>query len=96
METQTTLELIYLSTPDCRVCQTLRLQVEALVQSQPPWTFTYVNLDREPLMKGRWLVFTVPTLILVIDGREVRRFSRYIHLDELGRALQRYAALIDG
>ncbi|MFQ6614468.1 MAG: thioredoxin family protein [Fidelibacterota bacterium] len=94
-KTSDTLELLYLSTPGCRVCQALRPQVESLVNATPPWTFAYVNLEAEPAQKGRWLVFAVPTLILLVNGTEVRRFSRFIHLDELSGFLQRYTAAVD-
>jgi len=87
------LNLLYLSTTECRVCQTLRPQVEALVKDHPPWSFTYVDLNQDPAARGQWLVFTVPTVLVLVDGKEVRRFSRYLHLEELAVIMERYRAI---
>jgi len=91
----TKLELLYLSTPDCNVCKVLRPKVEAMISEHPPWTFTYVNLNESPAYRGKWMVFTVPTILLLADGKEMNRFSRYIHLDELTLAVERIQSLSD-
>jgi len=88
-----TLTLLYFSTPACNVCQVLRPKVEALLQEEPPWFFQYVNSEESPELAGQHLVFTVPTLLLMAEGREVARYSRHFGMGELETPVRRYAQL---
>ena len=81
--------LLYCSTPECQVCRSLRPRVETLLQNYPDIHFLYLNINDYPLIRGQYLVFTVPTLILFIHGKELKRFSRFFSLDELKEFLER-------
>lgn len=81
--------LLYCSFPDCQVCKTLRPKVENLLISYPAVNFLYLNIEEYPMIKGQYLVFTVPTLIVFVLGKEVKRFSRFFSLDELKEILER-------
>lgn len=87
------LTLLYFSTPSCNVCKVLRPKVEALLEEHPPWHFEYINSEEAPAIAGQYLVFTVPTLLLMAEEREVTRFSRHFGMHELEAAVQRYAEL---
>ena len=88
------LSVLYFSTPSCSVCQVLRPKVEALIQANPPWHFQYVNTEESMTLAGQHLIFAVPTLLLMAEGREVSRLSRHFGLHELEAGLTRYAQLI--
>lgn len=45
--------------------------------------FLYVDVHLHPVLKGQYLVFTVPTLILFREGKELKRYSRHFSLGEL-------------
>lgn len=89
------LTLLYFSTPTCNVCKVLRPKVEALLAETPPWHFEYVNTEASPEIAGQHLVFTVPTLLLMADGREVARLSRHFGMHELEAPVRRYAELFN-
>lgn len=44
---------------------------------------------------GQYTVFAVPTLLLMVEGREVARFSRHFSMQELEAPIRRYAKLIN-
>ena len=63
--------LLYFSTPTCNVCKVLKPRVEALLKEVPPWYFQYVNTEESMEIAGQRLIFAVPTLLLMADGREI-------------------------
>jgi len=89
------LTLLYFSTPTCNVCKVLRPQVEALLQEQPPWYFQYMNTEASMEIAGQHLIFAVPTLLLMAEGREIARLSRHFGMHELEQPIRRYAELFN-
>jgi len=88
------LTLVYFSTPTCGVCRVLRPKVEALIEEVPPWYFQYVNTEDAAEIAGQHLIFTVPTILLMAEGKEVSRLSRHFGLHDLEQPIRRYAELI--
>lgn len=88
--------LLYFSTPSCGVCQVLRPQVEQLVLEEPPWKFQYINTEESMEIAGQHLVFAVPTLLLMAEGREIARYSRHFGMRDLELPMRRYAELFNG
>ena len=74
--------LAYLSFPECGVCQVLRPKVEALLEKYDAFEFLYVDIHKYPQISGQRLVFTVPTILVMQNGREVKRYSRHFALQE--------------
>jgi thioredoxin 1 len=81
--------LAYFSFPECQVCKILRPRVENLLKEYPGFEFLYVDVNQEPQLKGQYLAFTVPVIILFQEGKEIKRFGRYLSLQELSTFLQR-------
>jgi len=89
------LTLLYFSTPTCNVCKVLRPRVEALLKEEPPWHFQYMNTEESMEIAGQHLIFAVPTLLLMADGREISRLSRHFGMHELEQPVKRYAELFN-
>jgi hypothetical protein len=47
----------------------------------------------EPLIAGRFLVYSGPTVLLLMDGKEVYRGSQFIDLEELEFNINRFSVL---
>ena len=92
---ESNLLLTYFSQPVCTVCKTLRPKVEALVAKYPATDFQYINTQIYPGLRGQYLVFAVPTILLFHQGREVKRWSRYLSVEEIRYELNRYQQLTD-
>jgi thioredoxin 1 len=75
--------LVYFSTPACAVCKVLRPKVEELLGAYPDVDFLYIDTVQYPAAAAQHLVFTVPTLLLLGKGRELRRFGRTLSMDDL-------------
>lgn len=91
---QLELALVYCSTPTCNVCKVLRPKVEALVREMDDWNFIYIDSTQSPEFAGQHLIFTGPTLLLFVQGKEVHRFSRHFGLDNLRTEMERFQEII--
>ena len=58
-------------------------------------TSFYTDITEEPLIAGQFLVYSGPTVLLLMDGKEVYRGSQFIDLEELGYNINRYIELLD-
>ncbi|GAB6043342.1 hypothetical protein JCM17961_40200 [Endothiovibrio diazotrophicus] len=84
----------WFSGPDCNVCHALRPKVEALLAEEfPRVPLAAVDCDRARDLAAQLGVFTIPTAVIWIDGREAQRFARNFSPGELRAALARPYAL---
>ena len=79
--------LFYIKAPDCGVCNVMLDKVEHLADSYPSLCSFYTDIREEPLIAGRFLVYSGPTVLLLMDGKEIYRASQFINLEELGQMI---------
>jgi thioredoxin-like negative regulator of GroEL len=85
--------LVYFSRPDCSVCTAIRPKVEALVARFSTLEAFSVDLDKMPHLAGGYSVFTIPAILVYVDGAESIREARYVSMDELLQRLERLHAI---
>lgn len=83
----------YFSRPDCGVCTALKPKVNDMVAELPDAEAYYVNLDEIPEAAGEYSIFTIPGIVLFVDGRETIREARYVSADNLESQMQRLHSL---
>ncbi|MCF6271385.1 MAG: thioredoxin family protein [Melioribacteraceae bacterium] len=80
----------YFSTPQCNVCKVLKPKLKELVATNfPEMKFAYVNTIEAQKMAAQNQVFTVPTILFHLDGKECIRKSRNVNLKVLAEELKR-------
>lgn len=79
--------LFYIKAPDCGVCNVMLNKVERVADNHPQLVSFYTDITEEPFIAGRFLVFSGPTVLLLLDGKEVYRGSQFIDLEELERRI---------
>jgi len=84
----------YFSTPECNVCRTLKPKVEQLANEYIDVGFEYIDLQQDEKMAGEYSVFSVPTVIVFIEGKESKRYSRSFSIYELKTFIDRIKKLI--
>ena len=84
--------LAYFSTPECRVCKTLRPMVTDILDEQDV-AGVYVDTTRWTGIAGQLLVFAVPTMVVFVNEREVARLGRHLSMQELNGQLERAKTL---
>lgn len=82
--------LAYFSTEDCNVCKVLRPKVETLILNKfPKIKLTFIKSDILPEVAAQHRVFSAPTILVFIEGRETIRKSRNIGIGELEQEIER-------
>ena len=85
--------LFYIKAPDCGVCNVMLDKVAQLADSFPSLCSFYTDITEEPLIAGRFLVYSGPTVLLMMEGKEVYRRVQFIDLEELKYNINRYLEL---
>ncbi|MBN2668604.1 MAG: thioredoxin family protein [Bacteroidales bacterium] len=80
----------YFSNETCNVCKVLKPQVYEMVQKNyPKIKSIYVDISEVPEISAQNTIFTIPTIVLYLAGKETFRKSRHIGLEELKEAIAR-------
>lgn len=85
--------LFYIKAPDCGVCNVMLDKVERVADKHMELCSFYTDITEEPLIAGRFLVYSGPTVLLLMEGKEVFRAVQFINMDELEQAINRYIDL---
>ena len=81
--------LFYIKAPDCGVCNVMLDKVQRLADSHTSLCSFYTDIREEPLIAGRFLVYSGPTVLLLMEGKEIYRASQFINLEELEQMINR-------
>ena len=74
-------------------CLVMLDKVMRLADLFPSLTSFYTDITEEPLIAGQFLVYSGPTVLLLMDGKEVYRGSQFIDLEELEYNIKRLLKL---
>ena len=85
--------LFYIKAPDCGVCNVMLDKVERLANSYTSLCSFYTDIRKEPLIAGRFLVYSGPTVLLLMEGKEIYRASQFINMEELKQTINKYQEL---
>lgn len=90
------LTFLYISRPTCSVCHGLFPQVQALMENFPKIHLGHINASEVTEVAGRFSVFTVPVLLLFVEGKEYIREARIVHMQLFEEKLDKiYKNLLD-
>jgi thioredoxin-like negative regulator of GroEL len=82
--------LLYFSGEHCNVCHALRPKFKALFDAEfPRIRQIYLDAHENPEISAHFQVFSVPTMIVFLDGREFVREGRAVSLHKMTEQLKR-------
>jgi thioredoxin-like negative regulator of GroEL len=89
--------LFYFSAPHCNVCKVLKPKIAEMVKEKfPKILLYYIDLEKSPAISGQYRIFTIPTILVYMDGKEYIRKSRNLGINELSDELSRpYSLMFD-
>jgi thioredoxin 1 len=64
-------------TVNCLPCQMMNPIIDELSRKWPEITFYKVDCDGEPMVAKEFQIMSVPTLVLLHDGKVVKRFDGF-------------------
>lgn len=87
--------IVYFYNDDCPPCISLRPKVEHLIKNSfPKMKLVWVNSKNHPEIPANYNVFANPTILVFFEGKEFKRFSKYVSISELEHAIDRYYKLV--
>jgi thioredoxin-like negative regulator of GroEL len=89
--------LLYFSGENCNVCHALRPKFKEAFDSHfPAVRQLYLDAHENPDIAAHFQVFSVPTMIVFLDGREFAREGRNVSLNRLISQLERPYSIMMG
>lgn len=82
--------MLLISSEDCSVCISIESKLDGFMKKYSSVVREYVKVNEVPEIAGEFLVFTVPTILLFVKGKEVLRESRFINFDKIDYMLSHY------
>jgi thiol-disulfide isomerase/thioredoxin len=83
------LSFLYVSRPECSVCHAILPKLRTLLDKFPRIYLGHVNANDVEEIAGNLSIFTAPTLLLFIDGKEFLREDRFVRFADLEEKLTR-------
>ena len=78
--------LLYVSAPNCNVCDALKIKVEELFSKEFPKIKLYeANIAVVPEIAGEFQIFSAPAMLIFFDGQEFAREGRNVSLELLSQ-----------
>ena len=82
--------LLYFSGENCNVCHALRPKFKELFDTEfPQLKQIYLDAHENSEISAHFQVFSVPTMMVFLDGREFAREGRSVSLHQLTQKLAR-------
>jgi thioredoxin-like negative regulator of GroEL len=78
--------ILYFSAKSCNVCQAFLPKLMKVVDDSQV-KVAKVDINEHMEIAGQLLVFTVPTMLILHEGKEILRESRFIDLQAVERTL---------
>jgi len=89
--------LVYFSTPTCNVCHALKPKIsQEFEENFPKIKQVFIDSSVTPEIPAHFNIFSVPTILIFLDGKEFARESRNVSVPLLINNIQRvYKILLD-
>ena len=82
--------VVYFSSPNCGVCISLKPKVISIANSYENLKVLDIDVATSPEIANRFGVFTAPTVIVFLCGKESGRFSRSFGVGQISSILDRF------
>lgn len=88
--------LVYFGNETCGVCVDMKPKVELVLNKYPKIKSAYVEVEKLFKVASEYTMFTIPGIVVFIEGKETIREVRHISIRELDIKLNRYYDLLFG
>lgn len=81
---------LYFSAPTCNVCHALKPKLlDAFEENFPQLQVISIDISETPEIASHFSVFTIPTLLVYLDGKEFLRKSRHMSVEQVVEEIKR-------
>lgn len=82
--------LVYFGGNNCSVCVALKPKVQELLKNYPKIKSAEVDVEKSLAVSAVHNIFTIPVVLMFIEGKEIIREARHISIQELNNKIERY------
>lgn len=86
--------LIYFGSTSCDVCNVIKPKIEDLLKAYPKINSAQIDAGKSLEISSDYNIFTIPAILVFIDGKEVIREARYISIQDINHKIERYYKMI--
>lgn len=81
---------VYFGSDTCNVCTALKPKVEELIKDYPQIKSAQVDVERSLTVSAAYNIFTIPVILVFIEGKEIIREARHISMQDINSKIERY------
>ncbi|MGM0218607.1 thioredoxin family protein [Enterococcus sp. AZ126] len=82
------LAFLYVSQENCSVCHALRPKLTELLKRYPKIELREVEADKVKEISAEYLIFSAPTLLFFVEGKEYIREGKFVQLKKLAEVIE--------
>ncbi len=87
--------MFYFKGSKCSACQALYPKVKMMLEAYPMIYLQVINLDEEPELAAYLNIYSVPAILLYIEGKEYVKEAGVFSLNILERKIKRLLELVE-
>lgn len=87
--------VVYFTGSECGACEVIKRKLEAILQRYLQVKSIEVNGAEHPEVAATYEGYTLPIMILFVEGKESVREGRHLDLLDFERKLQRYTEMME-
>ncbi|USB32690.1 thioredoxin family protein [Paenibacillus sp. YPG26] len=88
------LSFLYVSRPECNVCHSILPKLRELLEHYPKIHLGHIDASQVEEIAAKYLIFTVPAMLLVIDKKEYIRSDRFVRFENLNQEIEQIYELV--
>lgn len=88
--------LMYFGSSSCGVCVSVLPKIETMLKGYPKIKAVKVETNNSIELSAKYNVFTIPVVMLYIQGKETVREARIFSMENLQQKISRYYKLFYG
>jgi thioredoxin 1 len=85
-----TIAMLYFTSEGCNVCGGLLPKIEEMLIKFPKTEISKIKVDKFTQASGQYSIFTLPGILVYIEGKEIIREARFISVEMLEETIERY------
>lgn len=82
--------LVYLGNENCGVCNALKPKIKEMLKAYPNIKSVQVDTEKSLKVAAAYNSFTIPVILLFINGKEIVREARHISIQDINNKISRY------
>jgi thioredoxin-like negative regulator of GroEL len=86
--------LAYFGSENCSVCSAVKPKVEEVLKNYPKIKSVEVDVEKSVRAAAAYNVFTIPVVLVFIDGKETIREARHISIQDIDHKVARYYSML--